>query len=140
MNSKKRFFGIALVVTSALFLLSCVGTTVTQGENWLASKTDKPEMDVSGTWTSPEWGRSTFKQDGKNVTGVLGDYPARGVVSGNVLYLMMYAGEKADYFAELKATDLNNFNGVYSKYKPVDEVRKDPGYTKPMSLTKGAPK
>ena len=140
MNSKKRFFGIALVVTSALFLLSCVGTTVTQGENWLASKTDKPEMDVSGTWTSPEWGRATFKQDGKNVTGVLGDYPARGVVSGNVLYLMMYAGEKADYFAELKATDLNNFNGVYSKYKPVDEVRKDPGYTKPMTLTKGAPK
>jgi len=112
---------------------------VTQGENWLASKTDKPEMDVSGTWTSPEWGRATFKQDGKNVTGVLGDYPARGVVSGNVLYLMMYAGEKADYFAELKATDLNNFNGVYSKYKPVDEVRKDPGYTKPMSLTKGTP-
>jgi hypothetical protein len=140
MNSKKRFLGIALIVTSALFLLSCVGTTVTQGENWLASKTDKPEMDVSGTWTSPEWGTATFKQDGKNVTGVLGDYPARGVVSGNVLYLMMYAGEKADYFAELKATDLNNFNGVYSKYKPVDEVRKDPGYTKPMSLTKGAPK
>jgi len=140
MNSKKRFFGIALVVTSALFLLSCVGTTVTQGENWLASKTDKPEMDVSGTWTSPEWGVATFKQDGRNVTGMLGDYPARGVVSGNVLYLMMYAGEKADYFAELKATDLNNFNGVYSKYKPVDEVRKDPGYTKPMTLTKGAPK
>ena len=140
MNSKKRFLGIALIVTSALFLLSCGGTTVTQGENWLASKTDKPEMDVSGTWTSPEWGVATFKQDGKNVTGMLGDYPARGVVSGNVLYLMMYAGEKADYFAELKATDLNNFNGVYSKYKPVDEVRKDPGYTKPMTLTKGAPK
>jgi len=140
MNSKKRFLGIALIVTSALFLLSCGGTTVTQGENWLASKTDKPTMDVSGTWTSPEWGVATFKQDGKNVTGMLGDYPARGVVSGNVLYLMMYAGEKADYFAELKATDLNNFNGVYSKYKPVDEVRKDPGYTKPMTLTKGAPK
>ena len=140
MNSKKRFLGIALIVTSALFLLSCGGTPVTQGENWLASKTDKPAMDVSGTWTSPEWGVATFKQDGKNVTGMLGDYPARGVVSGNVLYLMMYAGEKADYFAELKATDLNNFNGVYSKYKPVDEVRKDPGYTKPMTLTKGAPK
>lgn len=140
MNSRKRFLGIALIVTSALFLLSCGGTTVTQGENWLASKADKPEMDVSGTWTSPEWGPASFKQDGKNVTGMLGDYPARGVVSGNVLYLMMYAGEKADYFAELKATDLNTFNGVYSKYKPVDEVRKDPGYTKPMSLTKGAPK
>jgi len=42
MNSKKRFLGIALIVTSALFLLSCGGTTVTQGENWLASKTDKP--------------------------------------------------------------------------------------------------
>ena len=140
MNSKKRFLDIALIVTSALFLLSCGGTTVTQGENWLASKTDKPAMDVSGTWTSPEWGVATFKQDGKNVTGMLGDYPARGVVSGNVLYLMMYAGEKADYFAELKATDLNTFNGVYSKYKPVDEVRKDPAYTKPMTLTKGAPK
>ena len=141
MNSKKRFFGIALVVTSALFLLSCVGTTVTQGENWLASKTDKPEMNVSGTWLSPEWGDATLTQEGKEITGMLGDYPVRGIASGNGLYLMMYSGDKVHYYAELKATDKSTFKGLYSaKYEVIDETSKAPKLTRPMSLTKVAPK
>ena len=138
MNSKTRFFRIALIMASALFLLSCGTTTVIQGENWLASKTDKPEMDISGTWSSPEWGAAILKQEGNRITGVLGDYPVKGVASGNSLYLMMYSGDTATYFAELKATDMNTFKGLYSKYKIIDEVRNDPGFTRPMSLTKVA--
>ena len=137
MDSKTRFFCIALIMASALFLLSCGTTTVIQGENWLASKTDKPEMDVSGTWSSPEWGASILKQEENRITGMLGDYPVKGVASGKGLYLMMYSGDSVHYFAELMATDKNIFKGLYSaKYSTIDEVKNAPTVTRPMSLTR----
>jgi hypothetical protein len=140
MNSKTRFLGIVLIMSAALLLQSC-GVPMTKGESWLASKTDKPEMNVSGTWLSPEWGDATLNQEGKDITGMLGDYPVKGVASGNGLYLMMYSGDKVHYYAELKATDKNTFKGLYSaKYEVIDETSKAPKLTRPMSLTKVAPK
>jgi hypothetical protein len=137
MNSRIRFLGIALIISSALFLLSCGGVTVTKGENWLASKKDKPEMDVSGTWSSLEWGAATLKQEENRITGMLGDYPVKGVASGNGLYLMMYSGDSVHYFAELTATDKNTFKGLYSnKYGTIDEVKNAPALARPMSLTR----
>jgi hypothetical protein len=85
-------------------------------------------------WTSPEWGAATFKQEGKDITGVLGDYPVRGVVSGDRIYLLMYYDDKVDYFAELKASDNKTFKGFYSKYRIIDEVKNDTYYTRPMSI------
>ena len=95
---------------------------MTKGQNWLDSKNDNPEINVSGTWNSPEWGIGRFKQEGRNVEGVLGDYPAKGVVSGNTVYLLMYSGDKVHYSAELKASDNDNFQGFYSKYSIVDQT------------------
>jgi len=110
-----------------------------KGENWLASKTAKPDMDVSGVWFSPEWGSANFKQEGRNITGTLGDYPVKGVVSGNDLYLLMYSGDKIHYFAELKAADKNTFKGQYSeKYGTFDDAKNAPVLKRQMSLTKGA--
>jgi hypothetical protein len=106
-----------------------------KGEKWLDSKKDQPEMNISGTWVSPEWGAATFKQEGREISGTLGDYPAKGVVSGSSIYLLMYSGDKVDYFAELKAMDKNTFQGSYSKYERVDEIRqKDPNLLKPINL------
>jgi hypothetical protein len=139
MNSRMRFLGIALIMISTLFILSC-GGGMTKGENWLASKTDKPEVNVSGRWSSPEWGEVSLNQEGNRVTGMLGDYPVKGVVSGKVLYLMMYSGDRVHYFAELRATDENTFNGMYSsKYATVDDSKKAPPLTRTMSLLKVAP-
>jgi hypothetical protein len=138
MNSRNRFFLVALIVISVLYLQAC-GVSMIKGENWLASKTDKPEIDVSGAWSSPEWGVANLKQEGKNVTGMLGDYPVKGVASGNDLYLLMYSGDKIHYFAELKAADKNTFKGLYStKYGSIDEAKNAPVLTKPMSFTKAA--
>jgi hypothetical protein len=68
---------------------------------------------------------------------MLGDYPVKGVASGNGLYLMMYSGDRVHYFAELKATDKNTFKGLYSaKYSTIDEVKNAPAVTRPMSLTR----
>jgi hypothetical protein len=107
-----------------------------EGQKWLDSKNDRPEINISGVWTSPEWGIAIFKQDGKNVTGMLGDYPVRGVVSGNSISLLMYHDDGVYYFAELKALDNNTFKGFYSlKYATVDEIKKEQSsYKKPMSI------
>ena len=107
---------------------------MTEGEKWLDSQKDAPEMNIAGMWVSPEWGKANFKQEKRDVSGVLGDYPVRGVVSGNNLYLLMYAGDKVDYSAKLKASDENTFEGFYSKYSIIDESRGGSEYIRPISL------
>jgi hypothetical protein len=138
MNARTRFLWIALIVISALCLQAC-GVSMIKGENWLASKTEKTEMNVSGSWMSPEWGDAKLLQQGKNITGTLGDYPVKGTVSGNDLYLLMYSGDKIHYFAELKAADKNTFKGLYSeKYGTFDDAKNAPVLKRQMSLTKTA--
>ena len=137
MNSRTGFCKVILLITCGLFLVSC-GMAMTKGQTWLDSKKGNPEINVTGTWMSPEWGTATFKQWGsaklnqenRNVEGVLGDYPVRGVVSGNTISLLMYSGQKVDYSAELKASDNNTLKGFYSKYAIVDESTSK----RPMSL------
>jgi hypothetical protein len=107
---------------------------MTKGEKWLESKTAKPEINIAGTWACPEWGIAMFKQEERQITGMLGDYPVKGVVSGNSIYLLMYSDERVDYFAELKASDMNIFKGFYSKYYTFDELRDRPDFIRPMKL------
>jgi len=131
---------LALVLSLVLFLASCAGGPMIQGEKWLDSKQGKPEIDIAGNWQSLEWGAAVFKQNGREVNGTLGDYPAKGVVSGNYVYLIMYAGGKIDYFAELKAVDKNTLMGQYSKYHIIDEPQpKDREFIKPVNLKRTMP-
>jgi hypothetical protein len=140
MHSRTGFYKLTILVSFTVLLVSCgmQGVSMNKGENWLTSKTDKPEMDVSGTWYSPEWGEAILKQEENRITGTIGDYPVKGVISGKGLYLMMYSGEIVHYFAELKEVDKDMFTGLYSKYHIIDEVRNDSAFTRPMKLTKGA--
>ena len=86
----------------------------------------KFRMNVAGIWHSPEWGPASFTQAGRNITGTLGDYAAKGVVSGKSLYLMMYSGDRAHYFADLKLQADGTFKGFYTKYEIItDEIIKD---------------
>ncbi len=128
MNSRS-FCKAILLISCGLFLVSC-GVAMTKGQTWLDSKKDNPSINVTGSWTSPEWGSARFKQEGRDVSGALGDYPVKGVVSGDTLYLLMYSGSKVDYSAELKALDNNTFKGSYSKYSIVEQA----DYKKPINL------
>jgi hypothetical protein len=135
MNSRNDYFRIILVLFFGLFLSSC-GVPMIEGKRWLDSKNNRPEINISGMWTSPEWGVAAFKQEGKDIAGVLGDCPVRGVVSGKSIYLLMYQDDRVIYFAELKASDDKTFKGVYSlKYATIDELKKDhPSFRRPMSI------
>lgn len=135
MNSKFGFGKVIVVICLGLFLVSCA-TSMKKGEIWLDSKKDKPEINISGTWISLEWGAAMFKQKEREITGMLGDYPAKGVVSGSSIYLLMYSGDRVDYFAELKAVDGNTFQGSFSKYYIPDELKgtdRD-AFIRPMNL------
>jgi hypothetical protein len=134
MKPKNYYFTIMFVTFLCLCLVSC-GVSMIKGQKWLDSKTDKPEINISGTWISHEWGAATFKQEDNKITGMLGDYPVKGVVSGNSIYLLMYSQDSIHYSADLKLSDKETFNGFYSKYGIIDEVIHDQGYiTRPMSL------
>jgi hypothetical protein len=121
MKSRIGSWKVVLVISFCLFLISC-GVPMMKGQSWLDSKKDNPQINVTGTWTSPEWGTGRFKQENRNVDGILGDYAVKGVVSGVSLYLLMYSGSRADYSAELQALDNNTLKGVYSKYTIVSEA------------------
>ena len=133
MNSKRHCRKRVLALIFALSLTSC-GVAMTEGQRWLDSKKDAPEMNVSGRWFSSEWGDTNFNQEQKDVTGQLGDYPVRGVVSGNSLYLLMYSGSNVHYSAKLTASDENTFEGSYSKYSIIDEPRSGNAYVRPIHL------
>ncbi len=136
MKSKNDFGRMIILICLGLFLVSCA-TNMRKGETWLNSQKDKPDIDFSGTWISSEWGVAKFKQEGREITGTVGDYPAKGVVSGSSIYLLMYWGNTVDYFAELKAVDQNTFTGIYSKWFTIDETKQmDPKAIKQMNLSR----
>jgi len=137
MNSRKHSCKTLLALTLALSLTSC-GVPMTEGEKWLDSQKDAPEMNIAGMWVSPEWGKANFKQEKRDVSGVLGDYPVRGVVSGNNLYLLMYAGDKVDYSAKLKASDENTFQGSYAKYSIIDQPGSGSDSIRPINLRRAS--
>ena len=124
----------AIVFLLVAAVLSACGVAMTEGEKWLDSQKDAPEMNIAGMWDSPEWGKANFKQEKREISGMLGDYPVRGVVSGNNLYLLMVAGDKVHYSAKLKASDQNAFQGSYSKYSIIDQPRSGSDYIRPINL------
>ena len=120
MNTKTKFGKITAVICLGLLLASCA-TAMVEGEKWLNSKQGNPEVNISGTWLSSEWGLAKFEQNEREVTGTLGDYPVKGVVSGSSIYLLMWWGNKADYSAELKALD----KPIITVLNKIDMLQKD---------------
>jgi hypothetical protein len=147
MNLKSIFRSLILLIIFSAFISSCMfqGVKINKGDEWLASKNGKAEVDISGSWNSPEWGFAMFNQVSNTVTGTLNDYNIKGVVSGREIYLYMYTANllkdtnnpKSDkdvihYSAKLVVTDEKTLNGYYVKYDIFEEV---PEKVEPISST-----
>ena len=96
-----------------------------------------PEIDITGKWHDAEgssfrgWGEGYLRQEQSKISGVIGGYSVKGVVSGKIVYLAFLSHGTVYYTARLElAQDLlvgNYFRGRERK-------KQTEGY--PMSLTK----
>jgi hypothetical protein len=88
------------------------------GDAWLSDQMEPPQIDISGSYKSEDWGRSYFSQTGADVRGHLGDYPVKGVVSGNKAYLLVSEGGWYYYSAILEMPRPGLLTGYYSRSIP----------------------
>lgn len=89
-----------------------------KGREWLSDQSMPAETNIGGNWHSGDWGYASFSQDGRRITGNLGNYAIKGVVSGNKAYLV--ASEDGwDYYSIILERDGEySLKGRYSRSIP----------------------
>jgi hypothetical protein len=133
---------LLLLVIPVIFTLAACSSAlqVTEVDKWLSTKAGNtaPTISVSGDWqdsvytdnTFMGWGSGKFEQSGSTVTGNLGLYIVKGMVSGNKLHLVLLTGGSVYYTATLEMKkDNKELYGNY--YYPKDKEQTQPY---PMSL------
>lgn len=78
----------ALSVMLALFFAfpAAAGNVEKAGREWLDEHKDSPQVNVTGTWESSEWGKRlslTQAEGSRDVSGTDTKFELTGVVSGN---------------------------------------------------------
>ena len=88
------------------------------GEAWLARHTQGARASIAGQWVSADWGNAALSQNGRRVTGTLGNYSVEGVVSGYKAYLLLKSNGWVYYTAELESFSAGSLVGLYSASVP----------------------
>ncbi len=119
MKSSIQSTGLILLLSiCCLMQVASVGcaqkTSVFEARYWLDSHNSPHRIDVTGRWSSDEFGWGQLTQKGKDVTGYLGDYTIIGVTSGTDLYLAFVYDESVYYFVHMKPGGKNLLTGYYS--------------------------
>lgn len=117
-----------------LMLLALVGCNTSQkyaannaaGQRWLDEHGRGASIGVSGTWYSDEWGGARLAQSGRTVTGAMGNYNVRGVISGSRAYLLLHSNGWVYYTAVLTRPSHGTLSGFYSASVPFDVMDQRP--------------
>ena len=89
------------------------------GRAWLSDQILPPEISISGSWRSRDWGDSFFSQTDQAIKCNLGNYPVEGVVSGAKVYLLASSGGGwFHYSVILEMPAPNVLLGYYSRSIP----------------------
>ena len=86
--------------------------------SWLSDQVMPAQINVSGHWNSPSWGKVFLAQNDRAVNGYIGDYNVEGVVSGNKAYLLARDGDWYYYSIILEMPAESLLIGYYSKSIP----------------------
>jgi hypothetical protein len=109
-----RSYSIVFFTLSLIFTVSCTHGVQKQSEidpsSWLntISNGQPPKIDFTGKWhdargsTFFSWGEGYLNQDQNKITGAIGDYNIRGVVSGKEVYLVFLYRGSVYYTARLE--------------------------------------
>lgn len=88
-----------------------------RGREWLDEQKDSPQVDVTGSWQSRDWGALTLTQaeGSRDVSGGTDDYELTGVVSGKKLYLLFGKSSGSVAFCAILISESDGIlNGTYS--------------------------
>ncbi len=135
-----RSLSTVFLVLSIIFAILCSVGVLKQTEidPWLNTISgDKlPEIDVAGNWHDAQesgyfgWGEGYLHQEQKKISGNIGGYDIKGVVSGKTVYLVFLSRDAVHYTARLEMSQ-NLLTGKYFKASDKEQTK---GY--PMSLAK----
>jgi hypothetical protein len=113
-------------VILALFLAipADAGKVEGRGREWLDEHKDAPQVNVTGTWQSPDWGTLTLTQaeGSRDVSGSDSRFELIGAVSGKELYLLFAKSSGAVGFCATLVSESDGIlMGTYSY--PVTRLR-----------------
>lgn len=92
---------------------------------WLSDQVLPPQINISGHWNSPAWGKAFLAQNGREVNGYIGDYNVEGVVSGSKAYLLARDGNWYYYSLILEMPGESVLIGYYSRSIPFKSSNSD---------------
>jgi len=144
-----RSFLTLFIILSLVFVISCASRSIRQTETdpwlWLItiSGGKPPEIDITGRWRDSQgtgfftWGEGFLRQEQDKISGAIGDYNIKGIVSGKIVYLVFLSGGTVYYTARLemfqdlltgnyfKANDKEQRKGYPASFaKTVDPTKK----------------
>lgn len=122
---KKKIISLSASLLLAAALAGCntaekYAANQAATDAWLQSKAGRAGVRVSGLWEPMEtgWGGAgRIVQKGNTLSGALGEYTLRGVVSGSDVYLAFIYNGWTYYTASLKLRG-NILGGFYSSSVP----------------------
>ncbi len=132
-----RSFTIIFLIFSLIFVISCTWGELKQNQvdPWLNAMSggEPPQLNITGRWHDAEedmfgWGEGDLRQEQDKISGTIGDYNVKGVVSGKIVYLVFLHHDRVYYTSRLEMSrDL-----LIGKYFDGRDKKQKKGY--PTSL------
>jgi hypothetical protein len=106
-----RTISTLLLALSLILVISCAALKQEEIDPWLntISGSKQPEIDVTGRWHDTQgdtffaWGEGFLRQEGNMVSGIIGNYTVKGIVSGKTVYLVFTYRKDIHYTARLES-------------------------------------
>jgi len=104
-----RSFLAVFFTLSLIFVISCA-LKQKEIDPWLStiSGGEPPKIDVTGKWHDVQgsgffgWGEGYLRQEQNKISGAIGGYDIKGVVSGKIVYLVFLSRGTVYYTARLE--------------------------------------
>ena len=116
------------IIAVALFAQGCAPLMpIRRGMKWLEERKGNSAINLTGTWSVPQWGGGTFTQNGGSLEGELGGYQAVGVVNGKEVFILFVHQGSLYWTAHLEVIHNNLLTGntTHSRYGFADAVPGD---------------
>jgi hypothetical protein len=94
-------------------------------DSWLDAQKKDAATNFSGAWDAGNvweggWGAANLVQEGRNVSGSIGLYNVKGLVSGSSVYMLLISNGYIYYTAKLDTRNNGSFSGIAAKESVVD--------------------